>query len=318
MTEKNLECSSSSEFVGPVRDAQQWLSAYEKHLLNVRGLRQNSVRVYVRMAAKLTNRIESGGKVDWRTLNADWLAEFVLSETKERRGKGVEAVTCGVRSFLRYLVSESAVRAGLELAIPKLRTYSHTGIPQHLNKKEMKQLLKSANDGTAVGLRNFAVLLLLSKFGLRGAEVAGLELGDIDWVNGFILIRTSKTHQERKLPLAQDVAKALLNYLKQGRPSTTSRGIFLRHLSPYLPLHPSSISKIVGRRILKSGIRSQTCGAHIFRHSVATQLVNNGASFKDIADLLGHRTIESTAIYAKVDLASLSEIGLPWPGGNQK
>lgn len=125
-----------------------------------------------------TGHIESDGEVDWSMLNADSIADFVLSETKDRRGKGAEAVTCGVRSFLRYLVSESVVRAGLELVIPKVRVFSHVGIPQHLNKNEIKLLLNGTSNGTTLSRRNYAILLLLSEYGLRAAEVACLELSD--------------------------------------------------------------------------------------------------------------------------------------------
>jgi integrase/recombinase XerD len=299
-------------------DAQGWLVAYEDHLLSVRGLSWNSRRVYIRFATKLISRIATNGTVDWQSLNAELVADFVLADTRELKGKGVSVVTTAVRSFLRFLVSRRIVRAGLELAIPRLRTYRHTGIPQHLNKKELKHLLNSADDGTAVGRRDFAILLLLSKFGLRGGEVAALELRDIDWTNGEILIRTSKTHLGRKLPLLKSVAEALLDYLRNGRPSTGNRRIFLQHARLFYAISASSIAKIVGCRIVKAGVRIKKTGSHILRHSVATELINNGASFKDIADLLGHRTIESTAIYAKVDLCTLAKIGLPWPGGELK
>jgi site-specific recombinase XerD len=299
-------------------DVHRWLVLYEDYLLKVRGLCWNSRRVYVRIAMKFVIHMEESGTVEWQNLNAEKIVGFVLSETRDRKGKGVTAVTSCVRSFLRFLVSKGIVRAGLELAIPKLRSYLHTGIPQHLSKKETKQLLKSAADGTAMATRNVAILMLLSTFGLRGAEVADLELEDVDWSKGEIQIRTSKTHKGRSLPLVKNVAVALLNYLRNGRPPTMHRKLFIQYLAPFRPVSATSISKMVSRQLLKAGIQSKKGGSHILRHSVATQLVNNGASFKDIADLLGHRSIESTAIYAKVDLNSLAKIGLPWPGGKQQ
>jgi integrase len=199
-------------------------------------------------------------------LNAELVADFVLADARERQVKGVSVPTTAVRSFLRFLVSRGVVRAGLELAIPCLRTYRHAGIPQHLSKKEVKQLVNSAHDGTALGRRDFAILLLLSKFGLRGGEVAGLELQDIDWSNGEILVRTSKTHSGRKLPLLKSVAEALLDYLRNGRPSTRNRRMFLQHAQPFYAISASSISKIVGRRIVKAGIRTKKTGSHILRH----------------------------------------------------
>lgn len=210
------------------------------------------------------------------------------------------------------------MRSGLELAIPRIRFYRHKGLPKHLDKSELNKLLKYTTKAD-FALRNTAILLLLSKFGMRAAEVAALDLTDIDWSNGTIIIRHSKTRRERTLPLLKSVGEAILNYLENGRPSGTgSTKIFLGNLSPHGPIGANCISKMVGRRILNSGIRQRMCGAHILRHSVATRLINHGASFKEIADLLGHRRIDSTAGYAKVNLASLADIGLPWPGGNHQ
>ena len=162
------------------------------------------------------------------------------------------------------------------------------------------------------------MLLLLSRLGLRAKEVARLQLNDIDWVNGSLLARSSKTHCQRLLPLPQDVGEALLSYLQNGRPETTDREIFLSAVAPYLPLKTSStISVTVKRLLARAGIKRQSSGAHLFRHTAATQMVNRGASFKEVADVLGHQQLQTTGIYAKLDLAALSEVALPWPGGAQ-
>jgi site-specific recombinase XerD len=146
--------------------------------------------------------------------------------------------------------------------------------------------------------------------------VTNLQLHDVDWVHGHLLIRAGKTHAERLLPLAQDVGEALLTYLRTGRPATSSRHLFLAHTAPYHPLHTASaMTKIVKRLLAKAGIARQSSGAHLLRHTVATQLVNRGASFKDVADVLGHHTLQTTGLYAKLDLAALAQVALPWPGG---
>ena len=137
--------------VFPPTDAQRWLSAYEDYLINVRGLTANSKRVYIRIAMKLISGIAINETVDWQALDAAFVANFVLSDTAQRRGNGISVVTTVVRSFLRFLVSQRQVRSGLELAIPRLRTYRHTRIPQHFSKKQLKQLINSADDGSAVG-----------------------------------------------------------------------------------------------------------------------------------------------------------------------
>jgi site-specific recombinase XerD len=185
-----------------------------------------------------------------------------------------------------------------------------------LSDTDISRMLQCCANGTASGTRDYAILLLLSRLGLRAKEVASLQLHDVDWANGSLLIRTSKTHAERLLPLAQDVGEALLAYLRAGRPVTSFRHFFLAHTAPYRPLQTASaITKIVKRLLAKAGIARQSSGAHLFRHTVATQLVNRGASFKDVADVLGHHTLQTTGLYAKLDLAALAQVALPWPGG---
>jgi site-specific recombinase XerD len=312
------ECNGERALPAGCSELQKWVDEYSDYLLRVRGLSSNTIRLYSRVALKLMACVWREGRFESTALNADLIAEFVLSEARARKGTGVLTVITAVRSFLRFLVSQGIIHAGINLVIPKLRSYRHKGIPQHLSKKEMELLLKSVGDGTALGKRNFAILQLLCKFGLRAAEVANLELNDVDWRRSEIMIRAGKTHRERKLPLLKSVAEALLDYLRNGRPPGKHQGLFLQHTRPYRIITATSISKLVGRRILRAGLRTNAGGSHILRHSVATGLINKGASFKDIADLLGHCTIESTAVYAKVDLHTLAEIGLPWPGGELK
>jgi integrase/recombinase XerD len=161
-------------------------------------------------------------------------------------------------------------------------------------------------------------LLLLSRLGIRALEAAQLQLDDVDWHTGCLLIRASKTHRERNLPLAEDVGQALVDYLRDGRPQTDSRNIFLEHTAPFCPLRTSSaITKAVKRLLKKTGIERRSAGAHLFRHTAASQMVCRGASFKEVADVLGHRSLQTTGIYAKLDLAALSQVALPWPGGAQ-
>jgi site-specific recombinase XerD len=162
------------------------------------------------------------------------------------------------------------------------------------------------------------MILLLSRLGLRAKEVAILQLNDIDWINGSLLVRSSKTHSERLLPLPQDVGDALLSYLRNGRPQTTDREIFLTALPPYRPMKTSAVVSITVKRLMaRAGINRQRSGAHLLRHSAATRMVNSGASFKEVADVLGHQQLQTTGVYAKLNLAALSEVALPWPGGAQ-
>jgi integrase/recombinase XerD len=159
--------------------------------------------------------------------------------------------------------------------------------------------------------------LLLARLGVRANEVVRLRLKDVDWRSGKIFIRPGKTHNERVLPLSQEVGDALAEYLTKARPQSESLRLFLNYRPPFLPLAgASAVSKIAKRALLNSGFeQGPLIGAHNFRHTVASAMVSKGASFKDVADVLGHQSLETTGIYAKLDLKALAKVALPWRGG---
>jgi site-specific recombinase XerD len=256
--------------------------------------------------------------LEWSGFTADRLQKFVEQDAGPRKGFGPHGTATSVRSFLRFLVSQGFIAPGLELAIPQIRHWLQAALPQRLTELELERLCVAASDGTAIGRRNYAIIQLLAKLGLRANEVARLRLEDVDWSNGFLLIRAPKSHRERSLPLRQEVGEVLVSYLKFGRPGTTYREVFLRHAPSVCPLKtPSAITKIVKRLLVKAGIERRSSGAHLLRHTAATRMVNQGATFKDVADVLGHQSLQTTAIYAKLDLARLAEVALPWPGGER-
>jgi integrase len=148
--------------------------------------------------------------------------------------------------------------------------------------------------------------------------VVRLKLDDIDWAEGRLIIRAGKTHYERVLPLSQEVGEALLSYIRQARPVTTHRELFLRWRPPLIPLrHSNAITRLVIKILKRAEIKIHRPGAHVLRHTLATGMAQQGITFKEIADVLGHRSIASTGIYAKLDLDSLGRIAIPWPGGAQ-
>jgi integrase len=151
---------------------------------------------------------------------------------------------------------------------------------------------------------------------LRAKEVISLRFEDIDWIEGTLKIRSGKSLRERSLPLSKDVGQALAKYLREGRPKSSSQFVFLRHIPPHRPFATSgAVSSIAKHAFIRAGIRFPRMGAHLFRHTAATQMICRGASFKEIADILGHKSIETTGIYAKLDMTSLASVVLPWPGG---
>jgi site-specific recombinase XerD len=302
----------------PQTEAQQWLLRYQDYLEKVQGLAPRTCQGYLFFATRLLETLSQQGRIEWANFTADKITAFLLAEVAPRKGSGPRGPATALRSFLRFLVSQGRLSAGLELAIPPLRQWSQSALPQRLQENEIRQLLTSCSSQTAVGKRNYAILLLLARLGLRAKEVAQLQLEDIDWNQGSLLVRTSKTHGQRLLPLPQDVGEALLSYLQHGRPTTTERAVFLTALPPYRPLQSHCVTSVTVQRLMtRAGIKRQPSGAHLLRHTAATEMVNRGASFKEVADVLGHQRLQTTGIYAKLDLAALSEVALPWPGGAQ-
>ena len=176
-------------------------------------------------------------------------------------------------------------------------------------------MLKDCDRQTAIGRRDYAILLLLARLGLRAGEVVALNLEDIDWDNGHITVR-AKGGRWAQLPLPAEVGEGIAVYLRQDRPRGSCRRVFLRHRAPFVGLANSiAISSLVMRALKSAGVDSERKGAHLFRHGLATEMLRQGASLDEIGDLLRHQSPNTTAIYAKVDLVALRPLALPWPGG---
>jgi site-specific recombinase XerD len=190
-----------------------------------------------------------------------------------------------------------------------------SSIPRAIAPDQVRRLLARINRHTAVGRRDYAILLLLARLGLRSSEVVFLELEDIDWKDGSMSVR-GKGGRRLQLPLPADVGEAIVAYLRHGRPPSSSRRVFLRARAPLRGfLGPSAVGTIVRHALLRAGIDAPTTGAHQFRHGLATEMLRHGASLGEIGELLGHRSPETTKIYTKVDLDALRSLALPWPGG---
>jgi site-specific recombinase XerD len=190
-------------------------------------------------------------------------------------------------------------------------------IPKFLSSDHVRQVLAQCDRNSATGMRNYAILLLLSRLGFRADEIVQLTLDNIDWEKGCIAFRGKGGHWAQ-MPLPTDVGEAIVCYLQRGRPPSPCRRLFLRHVAPKAGFTNSgAIATLVRRAIIRAGINSQRKGSHLFRHSLATRMVNEGSSLPEIAELLRHQSIETTNLYAKVDFHALRSIALPWPGGAQ-
>lgn len=298
--------------------AERILSEYDQYLDHTLGAALSTRRGYLYFARRFLTYAFRSMDPEWKAVRAESVAQFVQEEAAPRKGNGRKIPGYATRAFLRYLVLRGFLPAGIDAAVPVIRVWTHTSLPGHLSAEEITRLLAVCADGSAIGKRNYAILTLLSRLGIRALEVARLQLDDVDWSQGSVLIRAGKSHRDRLLPLPEDVGQALLDYLRHGRPTTPYRELFLEHNAPYRPLQTASaITHMVQRLLKKAGIERRSSGAHLFRHTVASQLINRGASFKEIADILGHRSLQTTGIYAKLDLEALSRVALPWPGGAQ-
>jgi site-specific recombinase XerD len=216
--------------------------------------------------------------------------------------------------FLRFLISEGKCVETLYAAIPALAHWRLSSMPQYLLQEDVEQIIGSCDPRTPVGRRDRAMLLLLARLGLRAGDILGLRLGDIDWKEAAIRV-CGKGHLETRLPLTQEVGEAVVDYLRAGRPQTDTDVLFIRAYAPFRAFASQiAISAIVIRAMRRAGVVCPSRGAaHVLRHSLATAMLRHGASLQEIATVLRHRSIETTEIYAKVNVTALQQIAQPWP-----
>lgn len=231
------------------------------------------------------------------------------------RGETRDAVTA-LRAFLRFLVAEGRVPSGIQHCVPTVPQWRLSSLPRYLDAPDVDRVVKSCDLTTSHGLRDYAILLLLARLGLRAGDVVRMTFNDIDWRGGTLRVR-GKGRREARLPLPQDVGDAILAYVERGRPRSSIDRVFLTTNAPRRPFASSAgISDLVRAALARAGIQNPPShGAHLLRHSAATAMLRAGGSLDTIATVLRHRSPETTLHYAKVDVAMLQRIAQPWPGG---
>jgi site-specific recombinase XerD len=246
--------------------------------------------------------------------DAKSLRQLVLERSQHCGWAAVKTCTTALRMFLRFLIAEGKCSAELYGAIPVLVHWRLSSLPRYLQEEEVERIISSSDSNSPAGRRDRAILLLLVRLGLRAGDVVQLRLGDIDWEGAMIHV-SGKGRREVRLPLSQEVGWALAGYLQDGRPRTETDVLFVRSKAPFRAFTSScAVSDIVAKAMRRAGVTNQSRGAaHVLRHSMATSMLRQGASLQDIADILRHRSIESTQIYAKVDVTALYQIAQPWP-----
>ena len=298
-----------------LRPVERCAQAFERYLREERLLAKATIVNYVPFIRAFLKDRFGNGSVRLSRLGAADVVRFVQRQAPRLHLKRAKLLTTALRSFLQYARYRGAIRLDLAAAVPLVANWSMSSIPRAIAPDQVRRLLTHVNRCTAVGRRDYAILLLLARLGLRSGEVVLLELEDIDWQAGSLSVH-GKGGRRTQLPLPADVGEAIVAYLRHGRPRSTSRRVFLRVRAPIRGfLGPCAVGTIVRHALLRAGIDAPTTGAHQFRHGLATEMLRQGASLSEIGELLGHRSPETTKIYTKVDLDALRPLALPWPGG---
>jgi len=308
-------CSEQEAVISPARRVRQ---EFEQYLLCERGLAAASILLYGNAIGRFLDSVFGVEEVRLDQITAPDLIRFVQAEAARlHHPKRAQVMTTALRSFLQYGRYCGEIIVDLHTCVPTVASWSLAGIPRTISPAQVQRLLGGCDRQSVTGRRDYAMLVLISRLGLRASEVVQLTLDDLDWPEGAIRIRGPAQRVDR-LPLPADVGAALVDYLRYGRPACDSRNVFIQIHAPRRALRgPSAVSCIVRRALKRSGIDSPTKGAHLLRHSLATQMLGGGASLGEIAEILRHRSPETTTIYAKVDLVSLHTLALAWPGGVQ-
>lgn len=296
------------------------LRQYVHYLRHTRGLAENSVHVYVPFIRDFLR--DHGGTPGGVSLEFDatTIRSFLLDHARDRSSEYGRLLATSLRSFCRFLFVHGDLATDLSTSIPTVRRYRHATAPPFLTAADMDRVLAAIDQSTSTGRRDYAILVLLARLGLRAGETVTLELDDIRWRSGELVIR-GKGRVVEHVPLLADVGEALARYLREDRLASASRRVFQRVLAPHGGFAgPAAVGHIVRRALARAQIaRTGRGAAHLFRHGLATQMIRHGASLAEIGQVLRHRSQTTTAIYAHVDFDALRTVARPWPvaGGEQ-
>lgn len=295
----------------PSSPAEELLVRYRRYLTDERGLSAPVADAYAHWVTPFVqDRTDAAGQVGFAELTAGDVARFLTAHLPTMTRKTAQMTACALRSFLRFLHDQKMVEIALADAVPAVAHRRLSGLPQALTPIQVAALLSACDRSSPVGRRDFAVITMLHRLGLRCAELVGLRLDDVDWQAGTLRIH-GKGDRIDRLPLPVDVGQALVDYLRDGRPQTTARTMFVRAVAPHTELAPSGASCIVARAARRAGLG--TVHAHRLRHTTASRTLNAGASLEEVGHLLRHASPATTTIYAKTDQTRLATLARPWP-----
>jgi site-specific recombinase XerD len=287
---------------------------FDVHLASTCGLAAATRRSHTRYVREFLASRYGDGHVALKHLRPADLVEFVSTKAHGCKPGTLHVVRTALRSFIRFGQLHELCDGALVGAVPTMARWRLASLPKSLTEEQLRALLGSFDRSTDTGRRDFAMALCLAQLGLRASEVAGLTLDDIDWRAGTLRLVVDKERRATVLPLPAAVGRAIVAYLRRGRPRTRDRHVFVRHALPLgCSLRADAVTAAIGRAFKRAQVSGPSLGTHTLRHTAATQMVRGGASLKQVADVLRHRSLNTVMVYAKVDLARLAEVALPWP-----
>ena len=302
----------------PITPQDQIFEEFSDYLRRERGLAPKSIVRHLPIIRRFLREVCPAGASDLGKINQEDVTRYIERHARDWSAVYGKAMCWSLRAFLRYLHHRGLNPLALAGCVPSIRRWKLASLPTYLSAAQVQKVLDGCDRTTALGRRDYAILMMLAKLGLRADEVATLTLDDIDWRSGEMLVR-AKGRQRARMPMPPDVGAAVVAYLRDSRPTSSCRRLFLRSLAPNVGFASGcAITMIAKAALERAGIRGYAHqGAHIFRHSLATELLRSGATLAEIGQLLRHESHDTTRIYAKVDIEALRTLSLPWPGGAQ-
>lgn len=295
-------------------NGQDWVHNYTHYLVHERGLASATITGYLPIVRCFLNSRFGTEAIDPKALSARDASRFLLDQTPAVSPKRAKLIVSALRSFLRFLYQRGVLATDLALSLPAVADWRLSSLPKFIAPEEVECLLQSCDQTHPTGRRDYAILLLLARLGLRAGEVVAMMLEDLDWTAGELTVRGKGGRRDR-LPIPPEVGQALATYLRDGRPSCQTRRVFVRMKAPRRGFTDhGAISTLVRRALIRAGLDPALKGAHLLRHSLATQMLRGGASLAEIGDLLRHQSPMTTEIYAKVDQTALAALAHPWLG----
>lgn len=307
----------SAGTVPALSPAEEKVANFKVYLRETRGLTETTIQSHAGLLRGFLKFLRFDKNVDClRRLHARQIEAFLRQSARTNNRFSLQHIVATLRAFLRWQHGQGLLARPWHLQIDTPRVYRGEQLPRALPWDQIRALIQSIDGSDSFGRRDFTLLYLAAAYGLRSSELVHLSLDDIDWRGRTLRVAQPKTRQALQLPLTDEAANVLIDYLRQARPETTRRELFLRMRAPFIPLQPASVHDVLEHRIKASGLHLPLFGTHVLRHSFATRLLQQGVSIKAIGDALGHRDVESTSIYLRLDVESLHEVALPAPAAS--